>query len=258
MKRFKIGQVLSCFLLILGLFSGQHGFAQGKILFDGKFISVPGSEFHAYGGVGNRNYTFTFNSANAMTFATAPTPNLDVLDIVSASSGVPDTLNIVDRYGAQFDFKSLEFVPKSSAGFGTVLQFTAFRAGVQVAQVSIADIASGSLTKYPNPNVPSETFSDAFKNVDRVIITIPSGARFNHRFDNVVFDTDYDGDGVMFTQEVIDGTNVNSGCDFKLSSQNISQVSDAWKADDCDRDGISNLLETNGGTNNADFDFDGS
>ena len=243
MKRFKIGQVLSCFLLILGLSNSQQAFAQGVIQFGGR-NATSGTEIITY-GTGNRNYTFTFNSDAFSIQDGFDQVHGTVLNVTSQATGSApaDSLVIRERYGDIFDFKSLEFVPRSSAGFGTILRFTAFRSGVQVAQVSIADIASGSLTKYPNPNNSSETFSNDFKNVDRVVITI-TGGRFNHTFDNVVIDADYDGDGVAFNQETTDGTNGNNGCSFKVSSQSLSLTSQAWRDSDCDSDGISNWLET--------------
>jgi hypothetical protein len=256
MKRFQLGQVLSCFLLILGLSNSQQAFAQGVIQFGGR-NATSGREIITY-GTGNRNYTFTFNSDAFSIQEGFDQVHGTVLNVTSTSSAAADSLVIRERGGDIFDFRSLEFVPRSSAGFGTVLRFTAFRGASEVARVDIADIASGSLTKYPNPENSAETFSNAFKNVDRVVITIPSGARFNHTFDNVVVDGDYDGDGVSFTQETADGTNGNSGCSFRVSSQTLSLTSQAWRDSDCDSDGISNWLETLGGTLAADADGDGT
>ncbi|KAI9549915.1 hypothetical protein GHT06_004500 [Daphnia sinensis] len=51
-------------------------------------------------------------------------------------------------------------------------------------------------------------------------------------------DPDSDGDGVSDGQEALDGTNPNDPCDYKAASQDLTKVSAAWKANDCDKDGI--------------------
>jgi gliding motility-associated-like protein len=56
---------------------------------------------------------------------------------------------------------------------------------------------------------------------------------------------DTDGDGVTDAQEAIDGTNPNDQCSFKLSSQTLTP-SNAWKAADCDADGLTNQEEKTG------------
>jgi gliding motility-associated-like protein len=60
---------------------------------------------------------------------------------------------------------------------------------------------------------------------------------------------DTDGDGVSDKQEKTDGTSGTNGCDYKPSSQVIANVSNAWKALDCDNDGVTNGQEVLNGTN---------
>lgn len=54
---------------------------------------------------------------------------------------------------------------------------------------------------------------------------------------------DLDGDGVTNQQEIIDNTGPNNPCDYKTSSQFFPSISNAWKALDCDGDGVSNWKE---------------
>ncbi len=51
---------------------------------------------------------------------------------------------------------------------------------------------------------------------------------------------DSDGDGVTDAQELIDGTDPNNGCSYKLSSQVFANTSNAWRIADCDGDGNPN------------------
>jgi gliding motility-associated-like protein len=57
---------------------------------------------------------------------------------------------------------------------------------------------------------------------------------------------DSDGDGVSDAQEALDGTNPNDPCDYKTASQDLTKVSPAWKANDCDKDGLTNNEELTG------------
>jgi gliding motility-associated-like protein len=63
---------------------------------------------------------------------------------------------------------------------------------------------------------------------------------------NVIPDFDSDGDGVSDSQELLDGTDPNDPCDYKLSSQDLSSVSDEWFKLDCDQDGLTNGEELTG------------
>ncbi|MEN9299012.1 MAG: hypothetical protein RLZZ429_1325, partial [Bacteroidota bacterium] len=60
-------------------------------------------------------------------------------------------------------------------------------------------------------------------------------------------DEDSDGDGVMDSQEILDGTNPLDSCSFKLSSQTVTP-STAWQSADCDNDGLTNQREKDLGT----------
>jgi gliding motility-associated-like protein len=55
-------------------------------------------------------------------------------------------------------------------------------------------------------------------------------------------DTDDDNDGVIDTQELIDGTNTLSNCSLKIASRTL-QPDEAWKNGDCDNDGLTNELD---------------
>ncbi len=52
--------------------------------------------------------------------------------------------------------------------------------------------------------------------------------------------TDTDGDGVSDTQEALDGTNPNDGCDYLVTSQVFANTSSSWRNSDCDGDGTAN------------------
>ena len=54
---------------------------------------------------------------------------------------------------------------------------------------------------------------------------------------------DSDGDGVLDSQEEIDGTDPNDPCSYNVNSQVIADVSDEWNATDCDGDGVINGTE---------------
>ncbi|MEY8848113.1 hypothetical protein AB9K26_04825 [Psychroserpens sp. XS_ASV72] len=54
---------------------------------------------------------------------------------------------------------------------------------------------------------------------------------------------DIDGDGVTNQQEVVDNTSPDDPCDFRQSSQYYPSISNAWKALDCDGDGVTNWKE---------------
>jgi gliding motility-associated-like protein len=51
---------------------------------------------------------------------------------------------------------------------------------------------------------------------------------------------DTDGDGVSDTQEALDGTNPNDGCDYLVASQVFANTSSTWRNADCDGDGTAN------------------
>lgn len=51
---------------------------------------------------------------------------------------------------------------------------------------------------------------------------------------------DIDGDGVTNQQETVDNTSPDNGCDYLQSSQFYPATSMAWRALDCDGDGVTN------------------
>ena len=61
-------------------------------------------------------------------------------------------------------------------------------------------------------------------------------------------DEDTDGDGVLDSQEVLDGTSTTNSCIFVLAHQTLP-TSTAWNNADCDGDGVPNRQEVIDGTN---------
>jgi gliding motility-associated-like protein len=64
-------------------------------------------------------------------------------------------------------------------------------------------------------------------------------------------DEDTDGDGVLDSQEVLDGTSTTNSCTFVLAHQTLP-TSAAWNNADCDGDGVPNRQEVLDGTNPLD------
>ncbi len=92
----------------------------------------------------------------------------------------------------------------------------------------------------------------------RVRVTDAGGLTFERALTIAVTDVneDRDGDGVRDNEEVADGTDPLDACSFKLASQNATP-SDAWKAADCDNDGLTNQREKELGTDPLKADTDG-
>jgi gliding motility-associated-like protein len=67
---------------------------------------------------------------------------------------------------------------------------------------------------------------------------------------------DCDGDGVVNSTEVTDGTDANNPCDLEIASQTVTP-SAAWGALDCDNDGLTNDEELTSGTDPLNPDSDG-
>ena len=62
---------------------------------------------------------------------------------------------------------------------------------------------------------------------------------------------DLDGDGVTNQQEAVDNTDPNNACSLVINSQYYPSVSNAWKALDCDGDGVTNWKELDPDGNNT-------
>jgi gliding motility-associated-like protein len=92
----------------------------------------------------------------------------------------------------------------------------------------------------------------------RVRVTDAGGLTFEQALTITVTDVneDRDGDGVLDNEEAADGTDPLDACSFKLASQNATP-SDAWKAADCDNDGLTNQKEKELGTDPLKADTDG-
>jgi gliding motility-associated-like protein len=92
----------------------------------------------------------------------------------------------------------------------------------------------------------------------RVRVTDAGGLTFEQALTITVTDVneDRDGDGVLDNEEAADGTDPLDACSFKLASQNATP-SDAWKAADCDNDGLTNQREKDLGTDPLKADTDG-
>jgi gliding motility-associated-like protein len=92
----------------------------------------------------------------------------------------------------------------------------------------------------------------------RVRVTDAGGLTFERQLTITVTDVneDRDGDGVKDNEEAADGTDPLDACSFKIASQNATP-SDAWKAADCDNDGLTNQQEKDLGTDPLKTDTDG-
>jgi gliding motility-associated-like protein len=92
----------------------------------------------------------------------------------------------------------------------------------------------------------------------RVRVTDAGGLTFERQLIISVTDEneDRDGDGVKDNEEAADGTDPLDACSFKIASQNATP-SDAWKAADCDNDGLTNQQEKDLGTDPLKADTDG-
>ena len=92
----------------------------------------------------------------------------------------------------------------------------------------------------------------------RVRVTDAGGLTFERALTITVTDVneDSDGDGVKDDEERADGTDPSNACSFKIASQNATP-SDAWKAADCDNDGLTNQREKDLGTDPLKADTDG-
>jgi gliding motility-associated-like protein len=92
----------------------------------------------------------------------------------------------------------------------------------------------------------------------RVRVTDAGGLTFERAVTIAVTDVneDSDGDGVKDDEERADGTDPLDACSFKIASQNATP-SDAWKAADCDTDGLTNQREIELGTDPLKADTDG-
>ena len=92
----------------------------------------------------------------------------------------------------------------------------------------------------------------------RVRVTDAGGLTFERQLIISIIDVneDRDGDGVKDTEERADGTDPVDACSFKIASQNAIPW-DAWKAADCDNDGLTNQKEKELGTDPLKADTDG-
>jgi len=92
----------------------------------------------------------------------------------------------------------------------------------------------------------------------RIRTTDAGGLSYEKIFAVAVIDVDEDrdGDGVMDSQEILDGTDPLNSCSFKLSSQ-AATPSTAWQSADCDNDGLTNQQEKTLGTDPLKGDSDG-
>ena len=92
----------------------------------------------------------------------------------------------------------------------------------------------------------------------RIRVTDAGGLTYERPFSILVLDVneDSDGDGVKDFEELADDTDKTDPCSFILASQNATP-SDAWKAADCDFDGLTNQKEKELGTDPLKADTDG-
>ena len=92
----------------------------------------------------------------------------------------------------------------------------------------------------------------------RIRVTDAGGLTYERPFSILVSDVneDNDGDGVKDDEELADDTDKTDPCSFKIASQNATP-SDAWKAADCDFDGLTNQKEKELGTDPLKADTDG-
>ena len=109
-------------------------------------------------------------------------------------------------------------------------------------------VASNDFETTPNSFVIEVTATDAASNSTTTDVTI--------MVTDSILDNDVDGDGVLNDTETTDGTDPNDPCDFVVASQTVTPTA-AWKALDCDTDGLSNEEELALDTDPLDRDTDG-
>jgi gliding motility-associated-like protein len=92
----------------------------------------------------------------------------------------------------------------------------------------------------------------------RVSVTDKGGLTFDKVFAIRILDVDEDtdGDGVLDSKELLDGTSPTNFCSFKLPSVSL-KPSTNWLKADCDNDGLTNEFEKSIGSNLQLIDTDG-
>ncbi|GAB5474322.1 MAG: hypothetical protein Mars2KO_24210 [Maribacter sp.] len=129
--------------------------------------------------------------------------------------------------------------------------------------VENAEIANGGLLRIQfNPMLSEcseKSICNFIRSNDRVSILLNNnGCKTKWEIlDRCPNPDDIDGDGVLNSIEVTDGTNPNDGCSYLEVHQDSNLISVVWEEADCDNDGILNGTELSNGSNPRKQDTDG-
>jgi gliding motility-associated-like protein len=125
----------------------------------------------------------------------------------------------------------------------------------------VGDTDNAKFTVTPTGGLKANYVFDFEKQVNysiRVRVTDKGGLTFDKVFTIKIIDVDEDtdGDGVLDSKELLDGTSPTNYCSFKLQSATLLPSAN-WLKADCDNDGLANELEKSFGTNLQLIDTDG-
>ncbi|MEY4011433.1 MAG: hypothetical protein RIT22_557, partial [Bacteroidota bacterium] len=208
----------------------------------------------------NANGTYTFTPAPNYN-GVVPVIGYTVSDGVSTSNGSLN-ISVTSVNDAPVATDETATTPQNTAVTGSVLTNDTDVDGdtLTVTQFTIAGV-TGTFNAGETATIPgvgtlvvnadgTYTFTPATNYYGPVPVTTYTVSDGNGGTDTgtlslSVTPVDTDGDGVMDFKEISDGTSPTDPCAFKLTSQ-VLPTSAAWKAADCDGDGLNNQEEISG------------